>query len=159
MRFREITAADDASLAELIRMSLKEHGLDIPGTVYFDEGVDHLSDFYLADPAHRAYLVLEADDGTLAGGVGLDAFPAIPGAAELQKLYLSAAHKGKGLGYELMAAVEEKARELGYERMYLETHSNLPVAIHLYERCGYQAIDRPASVQHATMDRFLLKEL
>lgn len=42
----------DAALADLIRTNLKAYHLDIPGTVYFDEGPDHLSEFY--DYAGRA---------------------------------------------------------------------------------------------------------
>ena len=35
------------------------------------------------------------------------------------------------------------ARQMGYERMYLETHTNLAAAIHVYVRAGYQEIHRP----------------
>ena len=38
---REITSADDKAIAVLIRSSLKKHGLDIPGTVYFDSRAYH----------------------------------------------------------------------------------------------------------------------
>ena len=43
---REITEADNAAVAALVRDNLEAVGLDIPGTAYFDEGLDHLSDFY-----------------------------------------------------------------------------------------------------------------
>ena len=44
--YREMTEADNEAVADLIRYNLKKYGLDIPGTVYFDEGLDRLSDFY-----------------------------------------------------------------------------------------------------------------
>ena len=53
----------------------------------------------------------------------------------------------------------ERAKEMGYKKMYLETHTNLKAAIHLYEKTGYKHIERPQSVVHSTMDRFFLKEL
>ena len=43
--------------------------------------------------------------------------------------------------------------------MYLETHDNLAAAIHVYEKCGYKEIEKPAGVVHATMNRFFIKEL
>ena len=70
MEFRELTAEYDAALAALIRYNLKKHGLDIPGTVYFDEGLDHLSDFYAEKPDQRYYFILLDDGGKLVGGMG-----------------------------------------------------------------------------------------
>lgn len=159
MYYQEITPLDDPALAELIRSSLKEHDLALPGTVYYDDGLNHLSDFYLSDAEKRFYYILHGDDGQLIGGIGLAEFDCIPGCAELQKLYLAASERGKGIGYELISRIENKARELGYQRIYLETHTNLPAAIHIYEKSGFRKIERPVGVVHAAMNRFYLKEL
>jgi putative acetyltransferase len=158
MIYREITPADDASIASIIRANLKAHHLDIPGTAYFDPHLDHLSTYYLADPAKRYYLIAE-EEGAVAGGVGLAELSFFEDCAELQKLYLTDAVKGGGRSYELMARIENSARALGYKRMYLETTSCLEAAIHLYEKCGYREIEKPAAVVHSAMDRFYLKEL
>ena len=144
----------DAAVAELVRSNLRAYGLDIPGTAYYDEWLDHLSDFY-REPG-RAYEVL-LSDGQVIGGVGLAAFEG--DCCELQKLYLADAAKGRGLGYVMMAHIEDLARRMGYRQVYLETHSNLKTALHLYEKTGYRRIERPASVIHSTMDRFYLKVL
>lgn len=58
-----------------------------------------------------------------------------------------------------MGAIQNKAGEMGYESVYLETHSNLKTAIHLYEKLGFYQIERPRAVLHTTMDRFYKKEL
>ena len=134
MEYREIRPEDDAALAALIRKSLEANRLDIPGTAYFDETLDHLSDHYLGDPAKRFYYIAE-DDGEVAGGIGLDK-------ADL-----------------FDECIEDKARELGYRRMYLETHTNLEAAIRLYEKCGYYLIEKPEAIVHSSMNRFFLKEL
>ena len=63
------------------------------------------------------------------------------------------------MGIGLMEQAQSLARSLGYRRMYLETHSNLQAAIRLYEKLGFQRIDRPAGVVHSTMDHFYLKAL
>ena len=67
--------------------------------------------------------------------------------------------KARGLGYEMIARIEQEAEIRGYSRMYLETHDNLDVAIHLYQRCGYTEIDKPEGVVHSSMNRFFIKML
>ena len=158
MELRRLTPEYDAALAALIRSNLKAHRLDIPGTVYFDAGLEHLSEYYSAEPDRRVYFAL-IDDGTLVGGIGLAEFPLFEDCAELQKLYLSDAVKGRGLGYRLIEAVEDAARGMGYRQIYLETHTNLQAAMHIYEKSGYVLIDKPEAVVHATMNRFYLKRL
>ena len=159
MKYREITAEDDTALAKIIRDNLKAHNLDLPGTVYFDDNLDHLSDFYLQDKHKRLYYVLLGDNDNIIGGIGLAEFEFFEDCAELQKLYLTDEVKGNGLGYKLIELIEKKARECGYKRLYLETHTNLPAAIHIYGKCGFKAIEKPASVVHATMNRFYIKDL
>ena len=157
MEYKSLTAEYDAALAALIRTNLKAHHLDIPGTVYFDAGLDHLSEYY--NNKGRAYFVL-LDNQQLIGGIGLAEFEGFSDCCcELQKLYLDDSVKGRGLGYQLIDKVEQEARALGYKRMYLETHTNLKVAIHTYEKSGYKEIDRPDCVVHSTMNRFYMKEL
>ncbi len=157
LAYRPLTAQDDAAIAALIRGNLKANRLDIPGTAYYDEALDCLSQYYSAAP-RRAYDVL-LNDGAVIGGVGLAAFDAFPDCCEMQKLYLADAAKGRGFGYALVMRIENRAREMGFKRIYLETHTNLQAAIRLYERCGYQEIARPDCVVHGTMNKFFLKEL
>ncbi len=156
MEYKLLTSQYDAELAKLIRKSLKAHKLDIPGTVFFDEGLDHLSGYY--DHPGRAYYIL-VDEGILTGGIGLAGFDGFDKCCELQKLYLDDAAKGQGLGYDMISYIEDRARELGYRQMYLETHTNLSAAIHIYEKSGYVRIERPECVVHSTMNRFYLKSL
>ncbi len=159
MQYRRITPADDAALAALVRSNLEKHHLDIPGTAYFDPHLDHLSLFYLEDPGSRRYDVLVDAEGHVIGGIGLAAFPPIENCAELQKLYLAEGAKGNGLGYDMVRHIEDAARAMGYRSLYLETHTNLEAAIHIYEKSGYKRIDKPEGVVHSTMNRFYLKKL
>ena len=156
MQIRSLTPGDDAALAALIRKNLKAYGLDIPGTAYYDEALDRLSAYY----AHsgRAYFVL-AENEKPVGGIGLAEISLFPRCCEMQKLYLDDAVKGHGLGYRLIETAEQAARRLGYGRMYLETHTRLQAAIHLYEKCGYREIPRPSGAVHSAMNKFYLKVL
>ena len=155
--YRELTPSDNAAVAALVRTNLKEHKLDIPGTVYYDDGLDHLSDYY-CDEYHK-YYVLTDGSGAVLGGVGFARFDPMPNTAELQKLYLDNSVKRQGLGYDLMTLVEEKMREAGFKTSYLETHDNLEAAIHLYKKCDYTEIPRPDFVKHSAMTRFFTKAL
>jgi len=159
MKISKLTPAYDLELAELIRVNLKKHALDIPGTVYFDDNLNHLSDYYLDNPEKRHYYIATDDNDKLIGGIGLAEFEFFEDCCELQKLYLADEVKGKGLSYKLISMIEDKAKELGYKRMYLETHDNLEAAIHVYEKSGYKEIEKPSAIVHATMNRFFIKEL
>ena len=151
-----LTKEYDAAIAALIRKNLEAANLDIPGTAYYDDMLDHLSVYY--GVPGRAYYVF-IDEGTAVGGVGLAGFDGFENCCELQKLYLDDSVKGRGLGYMLLDFIEERAVEMGYGNMYLETHSNLQAAIHLYEKVGFTEIEKPQNVVHTTMDRFFLKGL
>ena len=144
----------DAAVAEIIRGNLKAHGLDIPGTAYFDPSLDCLSAFY-SRPGRVYYVLVRG--GEVLGGIGLAELEGE--VCELQKLYLADRAKGSGLGYALIEKIEQAARELGYRTIYLETHTNLAAALHVYERAGYRQIPRPEGVVHGTMNRFYRKEL
>ncbi len=155
---RPITEADDPLIADIIRTNLKKFHLDIPGTVYFDPEIDHLSKFYHELPDKRGYFIAVSDDGQVIGGVGVAEFGGLDNCAELQKIYLTDAAKGIGIGKCLMQIAEEFARKAGYHRMYLETHTNLETAIKMYEKIGFRQIGRPETVLHSTMNRFYVKE-
>ena len=122
----------------------------------YKEDIDRTLNMLIENDEH-VFVVL--DDDRVAGGVGLSELDFMEGCAELQKLYLADFAKGRGTGYTLIRLVEEKAAELGYEKVYLETHSCLTAAIHMYEKCGFKEIEKPEAVVHSTMDRFFLKEL
>ncbi len=159
MKYRRITADDDETIAKVIRANLEHFHLDIPGTAYFEPGLDHLSDFYNSVPEKRCYLVALDETDKIIGGVGIAELNGIENCAELQKLYLVDSVKGRGYGKELVLAAETWAKDAGYGKMYLETHHNLEVAIYLYEKVGFKLIDKPSFVVHGAMDHFYLKDL
>ena len=161
--YRTIEAADDERIAQIIRSNLENLHLNIPGTAYFDPELDHLSDYYNSHSDKRIYFIAfdseEDIEKQIVGGVGVAQFDGIDDCAELQKLYLDDSAKGKGYGKELIQIAEDWARSAGYGKLYLETHTNLSVALKLYERMGFHRVEKPCSTQHGAMNRFYVKEL
>lgn len=113
-----------------------------------------MSDYYNSNPKKRVYFVAVGENGQIIGGVGIAEFEGIEACAELQKLYLDDSVKGKGYGKDLMRIAEDWARSAGYKNLYLETHTNLSVALKLYEKTGFHRVDKPCLTQHSTMNRF-----
>jgi len=154
--FTEIKDCHNAQIASIVRKNLEKVGLDIPGTAYFDKNLDNLSSYYTTED--RKYFVL-LKDNSVVGGVGFAPFELYDNCAEMQKLYLDDSVKGLGLGYKLVEKIEEEMRKAGFKKSYLETHSSLKAAVHLYMKCGYREIERPQGVIHSTMDLFFEKSL
>jgi putative acetyltransferase len=63
---------------------------------------------------------------------------------EIKRMYVDPAQRGKGIGGEVLAALEAWSHELGYQVCVLETSSKLAAANHLYARSGYESIPRYA---------------
>lgn len=63
-----------------------------------------------------------------------------PGAAELKRMYVAPEARGLGVARATLAALEEKAAELGYGAVRLGTGVRQPEAISLYESSGYRRV-------------------
>jgi ribosomal protein S18 acetylase RimI-like enzyme len=91
-------------------------------------------------------LVAEADDGKLAGYAmvrlsgGWSQLATPEAMAELESLSVAAAHRGRGLGTLLLAAVHADLRERGIEVMTLAVFAGNDAAARLYARQGMQPI-------------------
>lgn len=57
--------------------------------------------------------------------------------AELKRMYTVPHARGHGVGRALLATLEQRAVQLGYERMCLETGTLQPAAMWLYRSAGY----------------------
>lgn len=159
LTYRKIEPGDDSQIAKIIRTNLEKLHLDIQGTAYFDPELEHLSTYYSCNPQKRVYLIALNEAKQVLGGVGVAEFNGFANCAELQKLYLDDSVKGMGYGKKLMQLAQEWAKKAGYQKMYLETHTNLAVAIKLYEKMGFQQLERPDIAVHGTMNRFYIKAL
>lgn len=87
-------------------------------------------------------LVGYAEDGEPVASVVVrwSPYPTGAGSVEVKRLWVRPAHRGHGHSKVLMGAVEAIARRAGATRIVLETGTEQPEAMALYERLGYGAI-------------------
>jgi putative acetyltransferase len=130
-RIRPARDADSAGVIALVARVYAEY----PGCVLDVDGEEP----GLKAPASsfdRFWVVEEG--GAVGGCVGC----ALGETAELKKLYLDAALRGRGLGKELIALVEETARAHGARRIELWSDTRFATAHGVYARCGYRRTGR-----------------
>lgn len=87
-------------------------------------------------PAGRLMLAVHGDE--FAGCVGVRRIDGVT--SEMKRLYVRPAFRRNGLGRALALAAVAAARELGYERMRLDTLGSMTAAIGLYESMGFRRI-------------------
>lgn len=156
MRIREIEKKDNLAIAAIIRKSLEDAGLNIPGTAYFDKQLTTLYEFYHDQPNSR-YWVLVDEKGHVHGGIGIGIFEGKT--AEVQKLYVSPNVLGQGWGRKLLEQGLNYARD-HFEYVYLETFSSLKAANQLYLKSGFETLEKPSPLsQHNACDAWFLKKL
>ncbi len=80
-----------------------------------------------------------------------------PGWAELTRVFVRPHHRGAGGGAALLAAVEERTRAAGADRIRLDTRHDLVEARALYARHGYREI--PAYSQGPYAEHWFEKRL
>ena len=101
-----------------------EKTLDHPRENVIDRGGAILIALYEGDPVGSVALI-PYDESTL----------------ELAKMAVSPTVQGKGIGLALGEAALERAVEMGFQRLYLESNTVLSPAISLYEKLGFSELD------------------
>ncbi|MER7010001.1 GNAT family N-acetyltransferase [Saccharopolyspora sp. NPDC000359] len=88
-------------------------------------------------PPAGVFLVVRVDDRVL----GCGALRTGPGATgEIRRMWISPELRGRGAGRALLAELEAQARQLGCERVRLDTAAELREARGLYDSAGYREI-------------------
>lgn len=149
MTIREARGAHDLAVAATLFQEYADAlGVDLSFQGFAEE-VSGLPGAY-APPAGRILLAFEA--GHAAGCVALR--PLAADVCEMKRLYVRPGYRASGLGRRLAEAIMASGRELGYERMRLDTLPSMGAAQALYRSVGFRQID-PYTVNPVPGTRFL----
>lgn len=135
-----VRVGDRPDVGEVIalhgRLYAGEYGLDATFEGYVASGLGE----WLTGPRPGPGRLWVADgDGGLVAAVGLTAVS--PRIGRLRWFLVDAAARGRGLGRELLDSALAFARETGYERVILETFSELEGAARLYRAAGFELVE------------------
>jgi len=158
IEIRKIEKGDDPIIRDVIRKVFEEFGINKPGTAYYDEALNHMSDLLLTPGS--IYNIVKID-GKIIGGAGVFATDGLPpDTCELVKMYLLPEARGLGLGKTLIEKCITFAKEYGYKKMYLETMPELQKAVKTYEGFGFSLLPGPlGNTGHFACSIRMIKDL
>jgi GNAT superfamily N-acetyltransferase len=110
-------------------------------------------------PPLGCFLVAWVDGEAVGCGAVRPAPTGEEGTAEIKRMYVAPAARGRGISRALLAALENRARELGYGRVILETGIRQQEAMALYESAGYMPIPNYGGYRASVLSRCFEKPL
>jgi putative acetyltransferase len=155
---RRLVPADVPAMVSIIEAVRREYGvqrriqslLELSDRELFATYQLPRSDYFVAVHA-----------GVPVGGAGIA--PLAAGGdetCELQRMYLSAQHRGKGIGQLLLNQCLQRAAALQFRRCYAETVSEMKEAIRFYCANGFRQLSAPfGSSGHGHNDCWLMLDL
>jgi GNAT superfamily N-acetyltransferase len=81
------------------------------------------------------------------------------GVAEIKRMFVIPAVRGRGFSRSMLTALEDSARKLGIRRLVLETGPRQLEALALYRRAGFVAIPRFGEYTHSELSLCMGKDL
>jgi len=135
-----VRAVRDAhAVAEVKRLVLEHAAVraTTPGVEYMRADAEQMPGVYVPP---RGGLWVAVHDGKGIGCVALR--PIDAQAAEVKRMYVDEAWRGRGVGRALMQAVVAGARERGYAILRLGTLDDMKAAQALYASLGFRPIER-----------------
>ena len=161
MRIRPAGPGDWDTVRALFREYLSELNVDLDFQ-YVEEELAALPGPYAAPHGAVLLAVLEEDDSlrpgedsprpgeqerpdpALARAVGVVAVKPLPDTdegervCEMKRLFVRPAARGRGIGHDLARAIIDASREMGYDRMRLDTVASMHAARSVYQSLGFE---------------------
>jgi len=78
------------------------------------------------------------------------------GVYELTKMAVTDGHQGEGIGRRLLYAVIERWHDVSGSTLFLESHSSLLPALHLYESAGFVRKPRPRASDYERSNVYMV---
>lgn len=133
----EVVAPEERHAVAALRAYFDELDRRFPGG--FDPG-DALTAARAGFRAPSGAFLLASDDADAVACGALQRVDA--GTAEIKRMWVHADWRGFGIGRRMLGALEDRARELGYRRVVLDTNAELTEAIRMYTTAGYEPTAR-----------------
>ena len=158
LEIRPIELADVPALLEIIADSRREYGIDEKG-ISLLEPADHA--LYGNYQRQRTLYFVALLGGEVVGGAGVAPLAGSdPLTCELQRMYLRADARGRGIGDALLERCLAAARQFLYVRCYLETVTQMQAALEFYGRHGFRDLQAPLGrTGHEHNDRWMMRPL
>jgi ribosomal protein S18 acetylase RimI-like enzyme len=139
LSIRRYEPRDFERVVELHVLGLRQTGTHVDGWAHGTDlaSPESLAATYLGDGAD--FVVGEVGGVIIAMG-GLRPFDATR--VEMKRVRVHPDHQRRGYGNAVVAALEVRARELGYEAVHLDTTTGQVPAIRMYEARGYEEVGR-----------------
>ncbi len=132
IHFRKANKSDEYKIKHLIKDILDAYEIYVNRSE-IDEDLSDIEKYYFNN---NGWFEILEDENQLLGSYGI--YKIDNTTCELRKMYLSENLRGKGFGKQMMNKAIQKASELGYSTMILETNKQLDKAVGLYRKCGFE---------------------
>lgn len=131
LKLREAGNSDSTRIRQLVFEVLAEYGLK-PDPDSTDKDLDDLESNYTNRGGY--FGVIQVAEQIVAT---LGIYRINETTCELRKMYVLSSQRGQGVGKQLLEFSLQKARDLGYDKIILETATPLIEAIALYKKYGF----------------------
>lgn len=139
----DFTEADTPIVSQLIRDSIAQYDQSAVVISAIMRRVEKLSQVYSRE-GNRFFVAHDTMKGgapVACAGIGsLHGLPISEGMGELRDLVVNPEYRGIGLGAKLINTCVEKCKQIGYNRLYLETTPQMKVAQKLFLRTGFRPV-------------------
>lgn len=155
---RKIAPQDNEQLEAVIRGCFHEFKIPLEGTAFEDPETKQMFESYQNED--DIYFVVDRN-GEILGGAGVKPLRDFEGnICEIQKMYFSPKVRGEGYGRLMFERCLKAAKDLGYEKCYLESAPQLKAAIHIYESFGFKHLEGPlGNTGHFSCGVWMIKDL
>ena len=131
---RDYEPADHQMLVELNRYGLAAAGIPEDADIYGGD-LDDIAGTYLNQ---RGVMLVGEVEGAVVAMAGLWQIDAA--SCEILRMRVHPHHQGRGVARALLSALEDRARQLGYQTAVLVTGPEQHPAIDLYRSAGYEQV-------------------
>jgi putative acetyltransferase len=130
--------ADSKADFESGQKLFKEYAASLGVDLSFQGFDAELENVHLQYSAPAGALLLAMNNGLAIGCTGIRQLDAET--AELKRMYVQDEYRGLGIGMALLKRSMQRAKELGYKKMRLDTLKNMTKAQELYSSFGFYEI-------------------